>query len=175
MGPYTRPSVSQSYVMKCSDGKWLALHMSSPEKFWQGLATAIEQPTLFQNPKFADRSGRIAHQKELIRVLSAIFATRARDEWCRRLEGEDVPHAPMYDSSEALEDPQARHLELLVSARHDTMGEFRTVRPPVSFDGERTTKVVAPPTLGEHNDEVLGPIREHIRANRARAEATTPR
>src|SRR5690606_15340439 len=42
MGPYSRPSVSQSYVMKCADGKWLALHMSSPEKFWQGLANAIE-------------------------------------------------------------------------------------------------------------------------------------
>src|SRR3546814_1688097 len=29
MGPFSRPSVSQSYVMKCSDGKWIALHMSS--------------------------------------------------------------------------------------------------------------------------------------------------
>src|SRR3569623_648536 len=28
MGPYSRPSVSQSYVLECSDGKWIALHMS---------------------------------------------------------------------------------------------------------------------------------------------------
>ena len=35
MGPYSRPSVSQSYVLRCADGKWIALHMSSPEKFWQ--------------------------------------------------------------------------------------------------------------------------------------------
>ena len=38
MGPYSRPRVSQSYVLECADGKWIALHMSSPEKFWQGLA-----------------------------------------------------------------------------------------------------------------------------------------
>ena len=42
MGPYSRPRVSQSYVLECADGKWIALHMSSPEKFWQGLARTIE-------------------------------------------------------------------------------------------------------------------------------------
>ncbi len=35
MGPYSRPSVSQSYVFECADGKWIALHMSSPPKFWK--------------------------------------------------------------------------------------------------------------------------------------------
>jgi crotonobetainyl-CoA:carnitine CoA-transferase CaiB-like acyl-CoA transferase len=55
MGPYSRPSVSQSYVLECSDGKWVALHMSSPEKFWQGLATAMERPDIFQDERFASR------------------------------------------------------------------------------------------------------------------------
>ncbi|WP_041682697.1 CaiB/BaiF CoA-transferase family protein [Pusillimonas sp. T7-7] len=159
MGPYSRPSVSQSYVMECADGKWVALHMSSPEKFWQGLATAIEQPLLFQDPRFSDRSGRIQNQDELIRILRKIFVKRPREEWCRRLEAEDVPYAPMYDTSEALEDPQAKHLEILVSAKHETMGDFQTVRPPVSFDGQRSTTVIPPPVLGEHNDEVLGALR----------------
>jgi crotonobetainyl-CoA:carnitine CoA-transferase CaiB-like acyl-CoA transferase len=73
----------------------------------------------------------------------------------------------MYDSSEALEDPQAKHLEILVSTHHETIGEFRTVRPPVTFDGQRTKDVVAPPVLGEHNGEVLDPIRERIQARQA--------
>ena len=173
MGPYSRPSVSQSYVMKCAGGKWIALHMSSPEKFWQGLAEAIERPTLFEDERFKDRAARITHQSELIELLSAIFVTRSRDEWCARLEAQDVPHAPMYDASEALEDPQAKHLEILVSTSHKTMGEFRTVRPPVTFDGERTKDVVAPPTLGEHNAEVLGPIRERLRAQDAGVTSST--
>jgi crotonobetainyl-CoA:carnitine CoA-transferase CaiB-like acyl-CoA transferase len=148
--------------MECADGKWLALHMSSPEKFWQGLAQAIERPALFDDPRFADRSARIDNQEALIELLGAIFVTRERSQWCERLQAQDVPHAPMYDASEALEDPQARHLELLVSAQHPTMGEFRTVRPPVSFDGTRSTEVVPPPTLGEHNDAVLAPLRARL-------------
>jgi crotonobetainyl-CoA:carnitine CoA-transferase CaiB-like acyl-CoA transferase len=154
MGPFSRPRVSQSYVMECKDGKWLALHMSSPEKFWQGLANAIERPEIFQDPRFATREARIDNQEAMIEVLSARFATRTRTEWCNRLLAEDVPHAPMYDTDEALEDPQAKHLQLLVSAQHPTMGEFRTVRPPVSFDGERSLSVRPPPTLGEHNEEI---------------------
>ncbi|TCG04959.1 carnitine dehydratase [Paraburkholderia steynii] len=167
MGPYSRPSVSQSYVMKCADGKWLALHMSSPEKFWLGLADAIEQPTLLQDPRFADRAGRIANQEALIDLLGAAFALRNRADWCARLEANDVPHAPMYDASEALDDPQAKHLELLVETSHPEMGRFRTVRPPVSFDGERTTDVIAPPTLGEHNAELLAPLRSALKQSEA--------
>ncbi len=158
MGPYSRPSVSQSYVLKCADQRWIALHMSSPEKFWQGLARSIEQPLLFDDPRFSDRNGRIQNQEALIQILGGIFAKHSRDEWCRRLESEDVPHAPMYDTSEALEDPQARHLQILVSARHKTMGDFHTVRPPVSFDGQRSTEVIPPPVLGEHNEEVLSSL-----------------
>jgi crotonobetainyl-CoA:carnitine CoA-transferase CaiB-like acyl-CoA transferase len=95
-------------------------------------------------------------------VLGSIFISRTREEWCRRLEVNDVPHAPMYDASEALEDPQAKHLELLVETEHPVMGRFRTVRSPVTFDDERPLDVVAPPTLGEHNDEILSPVRERL-------------
>jgi crotonobetainyl-CoA:carnitine CoA-transferase CaiB-like acyl-CoA transferase len=154
MGPYSRPSVSQSYVLACADAKWIALHMSSPEKFWQGLARAIEQPELFSDERFATREARIANQEALIALLGERFARRDRAAWCERLQREDVPHAPMYDTSEALEDPQALHLQMTAQAEHPVMGLFRTVRSPVSFDGQRALQVRAPPMLGEHGDEI---------------------
>ena len=159
MGPYSRPSVSQSYVLECADGKWIALHMSSPEKFWQGLATAIEQPDLFSDERFATREARITNQETLIELLGERFKRRTRGEWCERLQREDVPHAPMYDTSEALLDPQAVHLELTASAQHPVMGLFRTVRSPVSFDGQRALDVRAPPTLGEHSEEIRAALK----------------
>jgi len=163
MGPYSRPSVSQSYVLECGDGKWIALHMSSPEKFWQGLANAIERPNLFQDPRFANREGRITHQEELIALLGGLFRQHDRATWCARLEAEDVPHAPMYDTEEAMQDPQARHLQLEVSAPHPEGGEWRTVRSPVSFDGERALEVTAPPLLGADNEAIVDPIRQRLR------------
>jgi len=154
MGPYSRPSVSQSYTLKCSDGKWVALHMSSPEKFWRGLAEAIERPEIFEDPRFSSREARIQNQDQLIALLGGIFATRPRAQWCQRLEAQDVPYAPMYDTSEALQDPQARHLQLEIQGTHPVLGKWTTVRSPVSFDGVRPTDVVPPPLLGEHNEEI---------------------
>lgn len=164
MTPYSRPSVSQSYVLQCADAKWIALHLSSPEKFWTGLVDAIERPDLLADARFAARADRIAHHEDLIAVLTPIFKTRARDEWCRRLEAREVPHAPAYDSDEALDDPQARHLGILVEADHPVMGRFRTVRSPLSFDGQRLSDVTAPPVLDEHGAE--------LRAQLAKARAS---
>lgn len=154
MGPFSRPSVSQSYVLECRDGLWVALHMSSPEKFWQGLATAMERPDIFEDERFASRQARIDHQEELIQVLRPVFRRHDRAEWCRRLEANDVPHSPMYTTAEVPEDAQAKHLQLFVEAEHPAVGTFRTVRSPVSFDGERPLDITAPPVLGEHNEEL---------------------
>jgi crotonobetainyl-CoA:carnitine CoA-transferase CaiB-like acyl-CoA transferase len=151
VGPYSRPSVSQSYVLECADGLWIALHMSSPPKFWEGLATAMERHDIFEDPRFATRQARIDNQEALMHVLAGIFKLQPRAVWCERLAGLDVPHAPMYTSAEVPEDPQAKHLQLFVDAPHPVAGTFRTVRSPVSYDGQRSLGVTAPPLLGQHN------------------------
>jgi crotonobetainyl-CoA:carnitine CoA-transferase CaiB-like acyl-CoA transferase len=65
----------------------------------------------------------------------------------------------MYDTSEALNDPQAVHLQMTAQATHPTMGLFRTVRSPVSFDGVRALDVRPPPVLGEHDAEVRAELK----------------
>ncbi len=156
MGPYSRPNVSQSYVFQCAGGDWLALHMSSPPKFWENLATAVGQPDMLQRPEFATRDARIANYEKVAAFLAPLFAARSRGEWCATLEQLEVPHSPVYSAPEVVETPQAQHLGLTVEDPDGPHGRFRTIRSPVSFDGERTTSVTAPPVLGQHNEEVLG-------------------
>ena len=87
MGPYSRPSVSQSYVLDCRDGKWIALHMSSPAKFWQGLAKAMERPDIFDDARFASREARIENQEAMIEVHGSDLPPSATAaDWCARLE-----------------------------------------------------------------------------------------
>src|SRR6056297_1894943 len=121
MGPLSRPTVSQSYTFECSDGKWVAIHMSSPQKFWEGLLEATGQQRLAEDERFAERLNRIEHQDDLIEIMTPIFRGDTRDAWCDRLLAAGVPHAPAYDSDEALEDPQARHLRIKTSAPHPEM------------------------------------------------------
>lgn len=155
LGPYSRPRVSQSYVLQCSDDLWIALHMSSPEKFWQSLAKVIERPDLFDDPRFANRNARIDNYESIIGALGDVFRQRTRAEWCAMLEAEDVPHSPVYKSYEVVKDPQVMHLGMEVEAEHPTMGRFRSVRCPISYDGESYSEITPPPTLDEHREEIL--------------------
>jgi crotonobetainyl-CoA:carnitine CoA-transferase CaiB-like acyl-CoA transferase len=156
MGPYSRPSVSQSYVFQCGDGGWIALHMSSPPKFWDNLAKAVGRPDMLAREEFADRTARIANYERIVAFLAPIFATRPRAEWCTELERLEVPYSPVYSAPEVMETEQAKHLGLCVEDPAGPHGLFRTIRSPVSFDGERMREVSAPPTLGQHNAELRG-------------------
>jgi len=155
MGPYSRPTASQSYVVQCQDGQWLALHMSSPEKFWQGLALTIEQPTLFEDPRLADRNARLENYEAIADLLKETFKRKPRAEWCMALEKHDVPHATVNTAKDALDDPQFKHLGIEISAEHPTMGLFKTIRSPITYNQQRPLSVMAPPVLDEHRDEIL--------------------
>lgn len=167
MGPLSRPSVSQSYVFECADGKWIAIHLSSPTKFWEGLLRATQQEQLAQDPRFSERLKRIANQQALIEILTPIFLQESREEWCQRLAAEGVPHAPVYDSSEALEDPQAQHLKLKVTVPGSPMGHFTTVRSPYTFDGQIDTDIIPPPTLDENGDEIRAELAQRKAGKRS--------
>jgi crotonobetainyl-CoA:carnitine CoA-transferase CaiB-like acyl-CoA transferase len=165
MGPFSRPSVSQSYVLKCEDGKPIALHMSSPEKFWQGLAEAMGKSDIFDDSRFATREARIENYPALIELLSTVFLTKTREKWCELLIAHDVPHAPMYDASEVLADPQARHLGIEVAVP-GPVGEFRSIRFPVSYDGEPCRDMAPPPLLNADGEA----LRREVRVGRVRTE-----
>ncbi|ODT00602.1 MAG: carnitine dehydratase [Erythrobacter sp. SCN 62-14] len=154
MGPYSRPHVSQSYVFQCADGEWIALHMSSPPKFWENLATAVGQPDMLALPAFESREARIAHYEDVVAFLAPIFAQQPRAHWAAELTRLEVPNSPVYTSAEVLASEQAQHLGIEVSDPAGPKGEFRTIRFPVSFDGERMDKVTAPPLLGTHDEEI---------------------
>ena len=162
MGPYSRPHVSQSYVFQCADGKWLALHMSSPPKFWENLAIAVGQPDMLSLPAFESRDARIAHYEDVVAFLAPIFAGQTRDHWTAELTRLEVPNSPVYDSAEVLATEQARVLGIEVCDPDGPKGEFRTIRFPLSFDGERMDSVTAPPLLGADDAAVRRSIERPV-------------
>lgn len=149
-GPYDRARISQSYALECADGSLIALHLSSPEKFWTGLLTAIEAPGLNDDPRFNTRMNRVENHDALIAELRPIFKRRTRAELSALLEENDVPFSPILSLAEAIDGEQARHLDIEQTRTHPEFGEVRMIRNPISFDGDRTFHAAPPPALDEH-------------------------
>lgn len=154
MDAYSRPNVSQSYVFQAADGKWLALHMSSPAKFWVNLAISVGKPDMLEDPRFGDRMARIENYNAIIDFLKPIFLTKPLDEWCAILASNEVPYSPVYSSEEVIENPQFKHMKMLVETIHPEKGPFKTIRSPISYDRQKQDSIVAPPVLGEHDEAI---------------------
>ncbi|MCK9913299.1 CoA transferase [Microbacteriaceae bacterium K1510] len=159
-GPKTRAATSQSYAFRCRDGKLIAVHLSSQPKFWDGLLEALERKELAIDEAYATREKRIANYTQLADALVKTFALRTRAEWAVLLEENDVPYAPILDVEEVMEDPQIRELNTFYRVDHPTEGEVWGIHPPYLFNGKRVSSIVAPPTLGQHNVEILDELNQ---------------
>jgi crotonobetainyl-CoA:carnitine CoA-transferase CaiB-like acyl-CoA transferase len=153
---YLRGAYSQAYVLACKDGKRIALQMSSREKFWRGLAAAIEQPDLLE--RYPDRKSLVDNYAKIAAELSAIFAQRPRHEWLERLFEHDVPFAAENRLSELEQDPQVRHLDPFYTLDHPAAGTVRSVHRAIRVDGSRDIDFRPPPMLGEHTYDVLSKL-----------------
>jgi crotonobetainyl-CoA:carnitine CoA-transferase CaiB-like acyl-CoA transferase len=144
-----RPRLAQAYILKTADERLIAIHLSSLEKFWTGLVTALEDPAFARDPRFSTRQARIDNYETLRAELTARFAKRDLAHWKARLAREDVPHAPINAIDEVINDPQVEHLGLIVPVA-GSHGGNRAVRPAVRYEGEHARSVQAAPLLDEH-------------------------
>lgn len=148
-----RPRLAQAYILRTADGSLIALHLSSLEKFWEGLLNALEAPQLRADPRFSTRLARIDNYEALGAELDALFSRRALTEWIERLGRNDVPFAPINNIERAVSDPQVRHLGVVVPVDGARSGKL-AVRPPIQYDGKRSTRVRAAPYLDEHGTTI---------------------
>ncbi len=152
----TRTHTAQVYAFVAGDGKPFVVHLSSPEKFWQGLTRVAGHPEWLDDPRFNPRKARQKNYDVLRGALSDIFRTRERDYWLQRLTEEDVPSGPLYDFAEVFADPQVEALGMRVSVPHPKLGKVDLVRNGVRMS-ETPVRIDRPsPELGEHNREILG-------------------
>jgi crotonobetainyl-CoA:carnitine CoA-transferase CaiB-like acyl-CoA transferase len=149
-----RPRLAQAYILRASDGGLIAIHLSSLEKFWQELTSAIGAEHLRTDPRFEARLKRIANYEALAEALGEVFKQRPRAAWEATLSGHDVPFAPVNTIDEVVDDPQAKHLGLIVPVTDAKEGGHHAVRSPVNFDGERVQAVRPAPLIDEHGEDI---------------------
>jgi crotonobetainyl-CoA:carnitine CoA-transferase CaiB-like acyl-CoA transferase len=148
-----RPRLAQAYILRTADGGLIAIHLSSLEKFWEGLVSALAAPQIGGDQRFRTRQGRIDNYEALGAALDALFSSQPLQHWVERLGANDVPFAPIHRIDEVVQDPQVRHLGLVVPVERAHGGK-QAVRPAVQFDGARATGVTTAPLLDEHGADI---------------------
>jgi crotonobetainyl-CoA:carnitine CoA-transferase CaiB-like acyl-CoA transferase len=153
--PLDRPAKSMCFALACADGRCVAIHLSTPDKFWLALLRAIGRPDLNTDPRYSSRRLRIDNYLALNDELQPIFQRKTRAEWMAILDRHDVPFAPINDFGDLVNDPHAIQAGIFPAQPGvPNLG----IACPVRFDGQRPTDVVPAPRLAEHTAQILGEL-----------------
>ncbi|WP_138470381.1 CaiB/BaiF CoA-transferase family protein [Poseidonocella sp. HB161398] len=147
----SRHPAANSFCVRTSDGSWMTVHLSSPQKFWIAFLAAMDNPEFGEDPRFATYPDRRAHYFALRPLVEAEFLRHDRAEWERRLVAADVPFAPVVTIDALPGNEQMQWLDMFEPARPDGQ---RLLRAPWRINGERPGKPDDAPDIGAHTREI---------------------
>jgi len=105
--------------------------------------------------RFSTNAARVANRATLIPLLRQATVLRTTREWIERLEAAGVPCGPINRLDEVFADPQVLARGLRVELPHPVAGSVPGVANPIRLSASPVAYRTAPPTLGQHTDEVL--------------------
>jgi crotonobetainyl-CoA:carnitine CoA-transferase CaiB-like acyl-CoA transferase len=146
------PQVVPYEVFATADGH-LILAVGNDSQF-ASFCQAAGCPELAEEPRFRTMSQRIVHRAELIPLIAEVMRTRSRHEWIETLDAANVPCGPINNMKEVFEDPQVKHRGLRVDIPHPLGGTAPVVASPMRLSRTPVEYRLAPPTLGQHNEEI---------------------
>ncbi|EAV46017.1 putative conserved membrane-anchored protein [Stappia aggregata IAM 12614] len=149
------PNIVPYQVFPASDGH-LIIAVGNDGQF-RRLCAVLGLPGLADNPRYATNAARVAARSDLVPILTAETATRARDDLLAALEGEGVPAGPINSVEDVFNDKQVLHRQMKVDlpATGVDGGSVASVRTPIRFKNGQLVLDRAAPALGEHTDEIL--------------------
>ncbi len=116
---------------------------------------ALELPELADDGRFKTMARRIEHRDVLVPLLQARLRLESRDHWLTVLQQHEVPAGPVNTIDEVLGNDQAKERDLVRHIRNGRGLDVPTISNPVRFTKTPVAYRLAPPSLGEHTDEVL--------------------
>jgi formyl-CoA transferase len=122
---------------------------------FQRFCEAAGSPAWWKEPRFATNVERVRHRHELVPLMNEVTRRRTTDEWVALLESRAVPCGPINDIGRAFKDPQVQARQTEVALPQKEFGQIRTVASPIKLESTPPAYRLAPPSLGEHTEEVL--------------------
>ncbi len=154
-GPVSAPQG----VYRCADRdgqeQYVAIAIARDEQ-WQALCDQLGNPAWARDPQLATAAGRRTRHDEIDERIDAWLADQHRDAAAERLVAAGIPAAAVINAHRVMPNPQLEARAFFQTMVHPETGPTRYPGFPMRFSrfGPGLHRR-PPPTLGQHNDEVL--------------------
>jgi len=151
------PNIAPYQVYAAADGH-VIIAVGNDGQF-RRFCDALTLGALPDDPRFATNPARVANRDALNAVLGPVLASRNAADIITMMEGAGVPAGPVHRLDQVFSSDQAIAREMVVEMTHPASGgtvpmlgnPIKMSRTPVSYRH-------APPSFGEHTDEVLAEL-----------------
>ncbi|WP_175578062.1 CaiB/BaiF CoA transferase family protein [Indiicoccus explosivorum] len=152
------PGVAPSNIYQTADGTYIVIGANADGVF-KRLCEAMDQPELFEDPRYHTHLARGEHQAELDQLIEQWTKSLPTQEVLEILSESGVPSGRIYSAKDIVEDPHYEAREMIIKTDHPVLGEFPM--PGVVPKLSRTpgqVKHVGAETIGKDNLDVYGKL-----------------
>jgi crotonobetainyl-CoA:carnitine CoA-transferase CaiB-like acyl-CoA transferase len=123
------------------------------DRLWARCAQVLGHTEWATDPRFARGRDRVANKAVLLPLIAAVLRGQGRAHWLDALDAAGVPCSPVNDIAEVVAAEQFGAVDMVQTLPGSVV---RVVGLPFSVDGVRPRSALGAPSVGEHNQEVLG-------------------
>ena len=124
------------------------------DEFWQSLKSVVNVGSL-NDSRFDSSIDRLNNQAFIENELNKVLSTQTSDHWIDKLNKAKVPCAPINKFSDALNDEQVKHRNMIVEVEHPDGGFVKMPGNPVKMSYTNEESYSSPPHLGTDTREIL--------------------
>ena len=121
-------------------------------------AEVLGHPEWADDPRFKQNRARVEHRVAIDGQIEGALKTDTADHWVAKLKSAGVPCGKINTVAAALADEHTAARNMVETVEHPTIGALKMLGIPFKFSDTECSVRRAPPTLGQHTDEVLGEL-----------------
>jgi len=152
------PNIVPYQVFATADGH-VVVAVGNDSQF-RAFCEILHVPEFADDARYSTNSARLENRDELIDLLKPVIAAIEKGVLIKAMEGRSVPGGEIKKVSEVFESEQAvaRGMKISMSHAQAASGEVDLIGNPVKFSRTPVTYRHAPPTCGQHTEEIIAEI-----------------
>tara|TARA_Y100000590_G_scaffold296166_1_gene333725 strand:- start:67 stop:1191 length:1125 start_codon:yes stop_codon:yes gene_type:complete len=125
------------------------------DKQWEIFCKSINKPKWIDDEKYSTNALRVNNRRQLIDQLNKLFATQNAGYWLEIFDKVGLPSGPINELDKVFENEQIKSREMQIELPHSIDNKVTLLNSPIKIPTSPTKTHKAPPTLGEHTEEIL--------------------
>jgi CoA:oxalate CoA-transferase len=125
------------------------------DKLFEGMCLTLGCDC-YKLDRFKDNQSRTNNMDELKKIIEVKLLHKTTEEWVALFTEKKIPCGPINNIKEAVDNPQIQFRNMIVSANHDKIGNFKMAGNPIKMSPykDETTRGEIP-NLDQHRDKIL--------------------